>query len=250
VSVHPSLIDRFVVGVDIQKYSSRSTRRQMSLQRELDRMLDAAAAAAGLDRKLWKRQPGGDGEVAELPDGIDLIAVVQRFVAELDLQLTDHNEDHEAETQIRLRVAMHIDVLTPGPFGAAGPALVTLNRLLDSSAVRAALAGSPQPSLALIISEPVYRKAVLSELGGLRARQFRAVDIDLPAKDFHETAYVYVPAPRPEASRTPAPGPKPAAGDGPGPGTAAESARTTGVSIQGGVHSQGDIKIIGGDDYG
>ncbi|WP_447002963.1 GUN4 domain-containing protein [Saccharothrix isguenensis] len=204
-----SLVERFVVGVDIQGFSSRVARTQVVLQAALNRMLGEAAASVGLDRELWTRHPGGDGEVAVLPADVDLLAVVRRFVTELDTGLTDHNEDHGIGARIRLRVAMHTDVVTkPGPLGYAGPALTVLSRLLDSDAVRAALARAPEANLAQIISADLYRKAVLPELGGLRPRQFRQVRVDVPDKGFDQTAYLYVPregTARPEPPRDPEP---------------------------------------------
>lgn len=188
-----SLVERFVVGVDIQKYSGRDTRRQQEMQRDLDRMLDDAADSAGVSRTLWNCQSGGDGEFAVLPADIDLLAVVRRFVAELDMRLAEHNEDHTPPRQIRLRLAMHSDVVTPGKLGWAGPALVVLARLLDSKPVRAALNDAPDAHLVQIISEPVYQKVVVSELGGLRPWQFRRVLVTLPEKDFRQPAYLYTP---------------------------------------------------------
>jgi hypothetical protein len=142
----------------------------------------------GISRKHWERRAEGDGEFAVLPSDVDLLAVVRRFVNELHIRLADHNEDHTPEMQIRLRVAMHIDVMTPGRLGWAGPAPIDLARLLDSVPVRAALTEAPQAHLAQIISESLYKKVVVSGLGGLRPRQFHQIQVDLPAKDFHQTA--------------------------------------------------------------
>ena len=194
-----SLVDRLVIGVDVQRYSARVTRQQYLLRRELDRMLDEAAEAAGASRAQWYRIDGGDGETAVLPADVNLLAVVRGFVSELDLRLADHNEDHAPETEVRLRVAMHSGSLTPLKGGGyTGPAFIVLRRLLDSEPVRAALKDVPEAHLAQIISGSVYERAVVPELGGLRPRQFREVKVDIPAKEFHETAYVYVPGGWPE----------------------------------------------------
>ncbi len=187
------LVERFVVGVDIRNFSARIPRHQVELQRALDRMLGEAAAAAGLDRTRWECRQEGDGETAMLPPGVDLLAIVRRFVSELDTRLTDHNEDHAREMEIRLRVAMHTDVVTPGHLGPAGPALIVLKRLLDSAPVRAALTNAPAANLAQIISEPVFQRAVLPGLEGVRPRQFREVLVEAPEKGFRQTAYLYVP---------------------------------------------------------
>ncbi|QFZ16587.1 hypothetical protein [Saccharothrix syringae] len=194
-----SLVEHCVVGVDVEGFSARVARQQVLVQKELDRILDEASGAAGLPRARWERQPAGDGELAVLPAGVDLVALVSVFVAELERRLADHNEDHDAGTRIRLRVAMHTDVVTPGAFGYGGPGLVVLSRLLDSDVLRRALRDSPGESTALVLSEPLYRRAVLPELGGLRPRQFGRVRISLPGKDFHEDAYLRLrPGARPE----------------------------------------------------
>lgn len=192
-----SLVDRFVIGVDIQRYSTRILRRQGLLRERLDRILTTAADKAGISRTEWHRMDTGDGELAVLPADVDLLAVVRRFVSELDLLLADHNEDYVQDAGIRLRVAMHSGVLTPAPHGYTGPALIDLQRLLDSAPVRGALADVPEANLAQIISSSVYKRAVVPELDGLRRRQFREVRVDV--KEFHEIAYLYVPNGWPEA---------------------------------------------------
>ncbi len=197
------LVERCVVGVDVEGFSRFPARVQVLIQKELDRMLDEAAEAAGLPRAGWERQPGGDGEVAVLPADVDLVALVRTFVAGLDLLLVDHNDDHRVG--IRLRVAMHTDVLTPGALGYAGPALVVLNRLLDSDAHRRALRETPDENLALLLSEPLYRRAVLPEIGGLRPEQFAKVRVSRPDKGFAEDAYLRLPPGR----RIPHPVPPP-----------------------------------------
>jgi hypothetical protein len=193
MAARPILEDRFVVGVDVQRYSGRNARRQLGIQAELSRLLNDAAESAGLDRSRWERQPGGDGELAVLPHQVDLVAVVRRFVDELALALADHNDDYAPERQIRLRVAMHMDPLSTGELGYAGPALIVLNRLLDSQPVRDALVTNPDAGLALILSESVYTKAVTAELGGLRPSQFTPVAVNLPTKNFHQNAYIHIP---------------------------------------------------------
>ncbi|GAA1346374.1 hypothetical protein [Saccharothrix algeriensis] len=190
------LVERCVVGVDVEGFSRVVTRRQVLIQLELDRVLGEAAEAAGLPRTRWERRPAGDGELAVLPADVDLVALVRKFVAELDRLLADHNDDHDPRARIRLRVAMHTGVLTPGALGHAGPALVVLSRLLDSDALRRALRAAPDDHLAHLLSESLYRRAVLPEVGGLRPGQFTRVRVCLPGKGFEEDAYLGVPRAR------------------------------------------------------
>jgi hypothetical protein len=187
------LVDRFVIGIDVKKYSARSTRRQEDIQRELKALLGLAARAAGLDTDSWQRQGTGDGELVVLPPDVDLVRVVARFTPEINTLLKTHNADRVAEAQIRLRLAMHIDALKASDYWYAGPALVEVSRILDARPLRKALDEAEDSAVALIVSEVVYRKVVLSDLGGLRPEQFAKVDVDIPAKDFRQTAYVHVP---------------------------------------------------------
>lgn len=224
MSVQTQLVDRFVVGVDVEKYSVRNVRQQDETQQALDSILDTAAAAAGLDRQLWVTAPGGDGELAVLPADVDMVAVVSRFVSELDDRLGAFNEDRVPVMKIRLRVAMHIDTVKLSAFGYAGPGLVVLSRLLDAAPLRAALASALDANLALLVSEPVYRKVVQSGLGGLRPRRFAAITVDNKAKGFRETAYLHIPGASQDADSRP----RDAAGadpEGPHPGGPPASGR-------------------------
>ncbi len=194
------LVERFVVGVDVEKYSSKNTRQQDETQRALDQILSEAASAAGLDRQEWQTAPGGDGELAVLPGDVDMVAVVGRFVSELDDHLATFNDDRVPAMKVRLRVAMHIDTVKPSTFGYAGPGLVVLSRLLDAKPLRAALASATDANLALLVSVPVFRKVVESGFGALRPHRFSRVTVDIPAKHFREEAYLYLPgeaAPKP-----------------------------------------------------
>lgn len=203
MSEQTQLVDRFVVGVDVEKYSARNVRQQDETQRALDQILSTAASAAGLDRRLWMTAPGGDGELAILPADVDMVAVVGRFVSELDDRLGTFNEDRVPAMKIRLRVAMHIDTVKPSAFGHAGPGLVVLSRLLDATLLRAALSRAPGANLVLLVSEPVYRKVVESGFGGLQPRRFAAITVDNKDKGFRQTAYLYVPGTSLDASARP-----------------------------------------------
>lgn len=222
------LFDRLVVGCDVQGFSARNVRQQRLIQAELDRMLTDAASAAGLDRGTWDHRGDGDGEVAVLPADVNLLAVVRRFVTELDRLLTDHNEDHAQEARIRLRIAMASGSVVPGgPMGHGGQALIDLARLLNAPPLRQALTDVPKANLAQVLSESLFQRAVPPELDGIRPDQFRHVIVNIPEKGFYQDAYIYVPGGWPE----PAPDPDPPVPDPP--------ARASVVDHDGGNGSSG-----------
>lgn len=187
------LLTRFVIGLEIPGYGNRNTRQQQSIVSDLDRLLNDAAQAAGLDRRRWGVQPTGDGELAVLPPEVDLMRVVGPFVTELNRRLATRNEDHSPGTRIRLRVAMHIDAIMRNKLTYAGPALVQLRRLLGSAEVRETLEQADKAALALIISQAVHHKVIESGLGGLRPEQFREVHVVDRDEGYDEVAYIHVP---------------------------------------------------------
>jgi GUN4-like protein len=203
-----ALFQRFVLGVDVQRFSERTMKQQREIQRALNRILDEAAESAGISRTRWERREEGDGETAVLPEDVDLAAAVRTFVSELDWRLTDHNEDHQPAMHIRLRVAMHFGAIADGSLGYVSQALTELKRLLDSKPVRRVLI--PQVNLAQIISERLYQEVVLPGLDGIKPSQFQEVLVDMPEKAFRRIAYVYVPINGfvpPEPARNPPPHP-------------------------------------------
>jgi hypothetical protein len=199
------LVNRFVIGVDVERYSVRNVRQQDDTQRALDRILAEAAEAAGLDRQEWLTQPGGDGELAILPADVDLVASVSGLVTQLDDRLAAYNEDHSDVMRIRLRVAMHMDMIMRSAMGYAGQGLIVLSRLLDSKEFKQALADASDASMALLVSDPVYHSVVESGLPGLRPGRFRSLAIDNPAKGFQQTAYLYIPGTAVKRSAEPGP---------------------------------------------
>jgi hypothetical protein len=239
------LVDRFVIGVDVKGFSSRDTEQQGEIQSELGEMLRTAFRRAGLDFGSCDVQYTGDGAIAVLPPGVDLVRPVDRVVPELDHLLTTYNSKRLPEAQVRLRVAMHLDAVRLRAGQYSGPALIVMSRLLDGPPARRALDDVPGARLALIISEPLFVKAVKSGLSRIRPDDFDRVDVTIPAKNFDEPAYVYVPgARRPGGDGTPAtarpPGP-PGRPDATAPAGAGRRAR--------GPHGgpAGDAAITTGD---
>lgn len=74
---------RFLVTIDAEGFSQRTTAGQARVQDGLERAMSQAAAAAGLRRDRWYRQPRGDGEFAVLPEGTDGLSVVADYPSRL-----------------------------------------------------------------------------------------------------------------------------------------------------------------------
>jgi len=191
------------VAVDASGYSARSDVDQREAQRGIVEVSDAAARAAGLRRDTWLRQGAGDGELAVLPADEPEDMVVDRYIRELDAELTRYNGRLRTELRLRLRVAMYFGRLSPAANGHAGPAPVAVARLLDSEVLRSALAAADRANLALLVSEQVYADTVASLATTLRPGDFRKVHVEVKA--FAENAWLWVPDHDVHALRLPDP---------------------------------------------
>ncbi|MEU6041294.1 hypothetical protein ABZ801_38505 [Actinomadura sp. NPDC047616] len=190
----PRLVSRLVLAVDVQGYSSRHAFDQLEAQVGLCAALEEAAAATRLDRTDWYLQRAGDGELAVLPDGIDLAHVVGAFPLALERSLGEVNGGRGRGRRLRVRMAMHHGTLVLGPqasFGPAGDAPVVASRLLDARALRRLLDERPDRDLALAVSDLVYRDVVSTGFCALPPHCFRP--IRMTVKKISYQGYVFHP---------------------------------------------------------
>jgi hypothetical protein len=180
-------VRRTVLAVDVHHYSSARPLHQVDIQETLIDSLDTAATLSGLDRSGWYRQPQGDAEVAVLPADASEPAVVADLVQELTNRLARVNHVQDPALRLRLRVAVHSGMVHFGRNGLPGPAAVQTCRLLDSPALKRALASS-DADLALIVSDGLFRDIVEPGYRGLRAVDFTPVEVRL--KEFTGTGHI------------------------------------------------------------
>ncbi|MGI5232924.1 hypothetical protein [Actinoallomurus sp. CA-142502] len=259
---HPMPEYRALMTVDIEDYGSRSDAEQRVLQSAMMMSLDRAADAAKLHRERWERQLGGDGLMAILPPGSDVLRLLDVLVRRLDAELGSYNRLREepAWTRIRLRLAVHAGPIhRDGESGWPGQHVVLPARLRDSKPVRASLCARPEADLAVVISEDVYRDYVTQGPGDPRPTEFRHIRVQekkqsytahlyLPGYDIHQitelTPYDVDEQPPPDAARpaTPAtPGP-------PAPTGSITAGRDVFGTVSNNASGGGSINLGGGPD--
>jgi hypothetical protein len=181
---------RLLLSVDAKGYGGATGRRQEKIQGGLLGVLDEAAGRAGLARRGWTRQPGGDGELAILPDTEPEPRVVEDFPRALASALHTHNRDLRPEFRLRLRLAVHHGVTFAASNGHAGAGPVAVSRLCDSQTLKDALAESGA-DLAVVYSRQVFDDTIRQELTGLRPEELR--EIRVAQKEFDEPAWIWIP---------------------------------------------------------
>lgn len=182
--VTASLTFRFLVAVDIEGFSRRSAAEQAKIQDDLDCAMSKAAAEAGLHRKAWYRQPGGDGELAVLPSGASGLSLVSDYPRSLALMLAELNDQVHPGSRLRIRMAIHHGTVSPGRFGPVGSGPITVCRLVDSRVLRQTLKERADLDIALIVSAAVYDEVVQSGFHELDPKVFHRTRVGVKGTYF------------------------------------------------------------------
>lgn len=171
-------------------YGPRAELFQADMRQGVSRLLDEAAAAAGLRRDGWTRQTRGDGEFAVLPEDEPEDRVVYQFVQELNAGLGHYNRLKADEAGLRLRLALHFGPASPGASGFTGSGPVVAEQLCGSGLVRKALELGNTP-LVVVLSEVVYTDTVRSLRIPVPLKRLRRVRIR--EEDWEGDAWLWLP---------------------------------------------------------
>ena len=179
-----------LVAVDAAGYGTGTDQEHIAVQSGLPAVLDAAAARANLRRDRWLTQQAGDGELAVLPRDEPEPVVVDQYVRYLDEALIAHNANPASKRKLRLRMAIHFGTAMPADNGYAGQGVVAVSRLVDSAAVKDALAAAPQACLAVILSRQVFDDVVRQ--GHVTVQPTDYAKVSVRVKEFQDEAWVKV----------------------------------------------------------
>ncbi|MFB8242948.1 hypothetical protein ACFC58_41075 [Kitasatospora purpeofusca] len=190
---------RLCLAADLEQYSRLDTRAQSDAQSDLVRLLDEAAARAGLDRSGWTRQPQGDLELAVLPESTSETTVLGSFVDQLAFCLGALNA-RPSSPRLRVRLAIDTGVAEAAALGHAGPAPVAVARFVNAPQLKGALAALTSANLAVIVSDRLYQDIVRGGHPGLDPAQYQRAHVQ--AKEFGGYGWIRVPGHGPDDMRT------------------------------------------------
>jgi hypothetical protein len=179
---------RLLVAVDAAGYGAGTDRDHFALQAGLTKVLDIAAAKAGLQRDLWLTQQAGDGELAILPREEPEPVVVDQYVRYLHEALAAHNAAPASGPRIRLRMAVHFGAAMQAENGYAGQGIVAVCRLVDSPPVKEVFARVPEAFLAVILSRQIYDDVVRQGHVSVPETEFTKVGVQV--KEYRDEAWL------------------------------------------------------------
>jgi hypothetical protein len=177
-------------ALDVAGYGRRTVPDRHAVQQRLRRMVVGTLAECGLnlDEQAVDHQWTGDGINAILPADIDPTAVLTTLIRSLATGLGQDN-GRQAD-RIRLRMAVGVGLFERGPAGFSGPVIVDISRLVDSAALRSALAGEPAADLVVAISDQAHALIIEPGYPGIPAGQFTRMYV--VSKEFAGPAWIWV----------------------------------------------------------
>jgi tetratricopeptide (TPR) repeat protein len=184
-------VHRTILALDVEDFTS--TRRRdtdrLRLRRVLYELLELAFQRAAINRTCYECTDQGDSVLFLLND-VPKTRVLPWLILRLAAALDRHNRNAPEAARLRVRIVMHAGEVTYDGNGYAGRPLNLTYRLLDSELLHDHLASAPG-SLALLVSDPIYRDIVAEGFGDLDAGAFQQVRI--AGKNTSAEAWVYVP---------------------------------------------------------
>ncbi|MFY1638170.1 macro domain-containing protein [Solwaraspora sp. WMMB335] len=173
--------------IDVAGYSRRSAQEKVDLQHRVSAFIDEVLRDLGLRLDQTHHHGTGDGMVVFLPSEIEVHRALQRLLRSSSEVLAEDNRRYR--DRMRLRMAAVIGPLGPAAVGFAGDAIVEAGRMVDSAVLRSALTEQPGADLVVLVSDTLYAYAVRERHPGLRAEDFRPVEVQ--TKEFRKQVWLW-----------------------------------------------------------
>jgi hypothetical protein len=162
---------RVIVGLDIERSTSRPDPVKAELRIMLYELFEAALRSADIELGRDPFMDRGDGLLA-LMDPAEQVPLLSRAVPAFGQLLAGYNASLPPRRRLRVRVVVHAGEVRDDDNGSFGAALDIACRLLDAPEAKAVLKAAPGP-LMLVVSGDIYRSVVCQGLGGTGREDFR-----------------------------------------------------------------------------
>jgi tetratricopeptide (TPR) repeat protein len=188
---------RTILVVDVVGFSdvSRTHVHQEVVRTGLYTVLTQAIERIGVPWNICQHEDRGDGVLLTVPPTVSKSGFVDLPQALVD-GLRGYNEQHPAEEQIRLRMALHAGEVHYDDHGVVGRSVVLAFRLLDSQVLRDAMDSAG--SLAVIVSSWFYDEVIW------HAQAIGYQQVEVRAKEVRTTAWIWLPDSDIQTRSTPA----------------------------------------------
>jgi Tetratricopeptide repeat/NB-ARC domain len=154
-------VHRTIVVVDVEGFGDqhRTNRNQVAVRAGLYHAMREAFARAGVPWDDCGVEDRGDGVFVLIPADVPKGLLAESLPSALVTALRAHNGAHPGPERIRLRIALHAGEVQYDEHGVTAASVNLAFRLLEASALKATLAGSPGV-LAVIVSSWFFEEVV------------------------------------------------------------------------------------------
>jgi tetratricopeptide (TPR) repeat protein len=161
MSVLSPAVHRAIVCVDVEGFGDRRRTNpdQVVARDGLYRALSRAFTRSGMCWEDCYHEDRGDGALILVPSDVPKSLLVTDVPRELASALSEHNQAHDRQARIRLRLAVHAGEIHHDAHGVAGTAINVAFRLLEADPLKRALAGS-SGVLAVIASRWFFEEVI------------------------------------------------------------------------------------------
>ncbi|MEV5576905.1 sigma-70 family RNA polymerase sigma factor [Spirillospora sp. NPDC052269] len=194
----PTPVAQTIVFVDVQ-FAGRTAGARLAARDALHEAMATTLTEAGVSRENIHQEDRGDGLLILIPSEVPQSRLAGHVSQRLTAALDRHNRGRVPEARIRVRMAVHTGQVHHDDHGSVGAALNFTCRLLDSPALKNALARS-SGNLAVIVSDRFFQEVVRGDPTGSPGT-YQCVQITVQGT--HATAWIHLiddPQPRTRAS--------------------------------------------------
>jgi tetratricopeptide (TPR) repeat protein len=190
-SVLRPAVHRTIVCVDVEGFGDRrrTNVHQAVVRNGLYQAVETAFERADIAWSECYHEDRGDGIIILVPPEISKSRIIVDVAAGLIAELGKHNQRHELEARIRLRIAVHAGEIHYDRNGIVGSALNFTFRLLEAHALKRALSRS-SGVLAIIASQWFFEEVIRHTPTG-RPDLYRSIQVAV--KETIASAWICLP---------------------------------------------------------
>ena len=163
----PDPMNYWIVLLDIEDFSLRVETVQATLHDELYEVVRYAMGRARLDPDDCVIQDRGDGMLMLFPAQVKPGELLRELMTGLHDALADHQVRFRDEHGMRLRVGLHLGLVTRKGDRWTSTAINDLSRLVDAAPVKQVLKSAVRAHLVLVVSEEVHKSVVVGRYPGI-----------------------------------------------------------------------------------
>jgi tetratricopeptide (TPR) repeat protein len=150
-----------IVLVDVEGFGARHRTHadQAAIRHGLYQALELAFTQSGVGWDDCYREDRGDGALILVPAQVPKTVLAAGVPGQLAAAVRAHNQVHDPDARMRLRLALHGGEVLHDEYGVTGTAVTVAFRLLEAGPLKQALAGSAG-ALAVITSAWFYEEVI------------------------------------------------------------------------------------------